>query len=529
MPKKQTTAARRARQAARAGGKYTTALRAERTGGPDLPPHVDLFEEQELHEVERMVVDGLRALVAAGYALPLRFADPAPEVTEALARAAGSSNPPSASFNRRFPRWASVRAAVDGYVLTETQYGPNRSGYTHTNRGPRVPVPVRAADGTVTVVAMPEWARLHDDRWIWEHTGWPLDEPGRIVDPPQEFAPAPGLLWEVAAYFDLGFEDGRVLGEDYGGSSGGWETVGWCTSREDARLIARAYTAYRGHYARADVVEHGTDNGIVSVTRDSFLQTRNAPERPRPARAAGPRPTAPHHADFPEPAWYDRKGNPPYVSLHVWTGTTWKTLVWTGSQSGLIAQNLGIGRGGPYEWAESLGPRNPDRDMHDWTQEGRESWGRHPDPEWEERSADIGSWRRAREDALVAALAERGGLTLEQAAARLAQGGKDYRHLLDVGQATICRGLDTARLALPEGPERTAVRHAMDDLLDHHRPPADAQRIADDQIDRETDRNHTPEATAWSRRAVTEYLAPAHDPAAAGIDGFRIQDIRGAG
>jgi hypothetical protein len=44
-----------------------------------------------------------------------------------------------------------VEAAVDGYVLRETPYGPNRSGYT--NRGPRVPVPVRAADaGHVTTL-----------------------------------------------------------------------------------------------------------------------------------------------------------------------------------------------------------------------------------------------------------------------------------------------------------------------------------------------------------------------------------------
>ncbi|HEY5834956.1 hypothetical protein [Streptomyces sp.] len=516
MPKKQPTAAKRARTAARSGVKYTAALRE--AAGPDLPPHVDLFEDQALPEGEQMVVDGLRALAAAGEPLPLRFAEPAPEVAEALARAASSSNPASASFSRRFPRWASVQAAVDGYVLTETQYGPNRSGYTPTSRGPRVPVPVRAADGTVTVVAMPEWARLHDGRWIWAHTGWPLDAPGQIIDPPQEFAPAPGLLWEVAVYMDLGIEEGKVFGEDYGGSSGGWDTAAWCTSREDARQIARAYTAYRGHYARADVVEHGTDNGIISVTRDSFFPAPDAPERPRPARPAGPRPEL-HHTEVPEPAWYSGVTHPPNVSLHVWTGTAWKTLAWT--QSGLITQNLGIGQGGPYEWAASLGPRHPDKGLHDWTQEGREVWGRYPDPDYQERSADIDTWRRAREDALVNALAERGGLTPEQAAARLAQGGEDYRQLLDVGQAVISRGLHTARLALPEGPERTAVRHALDDLTDRHRPPADAQRIADEQLDRETEKDRAPEVTAWCRRAVAEYLAPAPDPAAAGIDGFR--------
>ncbi|MGD9482923.1 hypothetical protein WDH52_06610 [Streptomyces sp. TRM70308] len=49
-------------------------------------------------------------------------------------------------------RWASVEAAVDGYVLRETQYGPNRSGYASTNRGPRVPVPERATDGAAPVI-----------------------------------------------------------------------------------------------------------------------------------------------------------------------------------------------------------------------------------------------------------------------------------------------------------------------------------------------------------------------------------------
>jgi hypothetical protein len=520
MPKKQPTAAKRARTAARSGAKYTAALR-DAAGHDPLPPHVDLFEDQALPEGEQMVIDGLRALAAAGEPLPLRFAEPAPEVTEALARADSSSNSGSRRFNRTFPRWASVQAAVDGYVLTETQYGPNRSGYTSTSRGPRVPVPVRAADGSVSVVAMPEWARLHDDRWIWAHTGWPVDAPGRIIDPPQEFAPAPGLLWEVAVYMDLGIEDGRVFGEDYGGSSGGWETVGWCTSREDARQIAAAYTAFRGHYARADVVEHGTDNGIVSVTRDSFLQAPGAAERPRPVPAAGPRPAPLNDTDVPEPAWYDRQGNPPNVSLHVWTGTAWKTLAWTGGQSGVLAQNLGIGQGGPYEWGQALGPRHPDRDLHDWTQEGREVWGQYPDPDYRERSDAINAWRRAKEAALATALAERGGLTPQQAAARLAQGGEDYRHVLDCGQAAISRGLDTARLALPEGPERTALRHAMDDLMDHHQPPADAQRIAGEQLDREAEKSRDPKLTAWCQRAVAEYLAPAPDPVAAGIDGFR--------
>jgi hypothetical protein len=518
MPKKQSTAAKRARAAARNGAKYTAALRKQ--GGHHFSPHVDLFDDQALPEGDRIVVDCLRALAAAGEPLPVRMTEPDPDVAEILSRA-------EADRPALWRRWASVEAAVDGYVLRETRYGPNRSGYSRENRGPRIPVPVRAADGTVTVVAMPEWAWLHEGQWIWEHTGWPVECPGQIVDPPQKFLPAPGLHWEVAVWLDLGHDDdrvGKVMGEDYGGGTSDWQTVGWCTNREDATLIARAYTAHRSHYTRADVIEHGHDAGVVSITRESFLQAPDAPKRPKATAVPGPRPASPDRSEIPEPAWYERRDKAPHSSLIVWTGTAWRTLVWTDYQTGLIAQALGIGQGGPYEWAEAWGPRHPDRDMHDWTQEGRELDGRFPEPTFQERTALIDAARRAREDALVAALAERGGLTPEQAAARLTEGGKDYRQVLDVGQAVISRALHTARRALPEGPERTAVRHALDDLMDRHLLPADAKRIANEQLDGETEARRAPDVTAWCRRAVAEYIAPAPDPVAAGVDGFRPQD-----
>lgn len=516
MPKKQPTAAKRARTAARVGAKYTAALRQQQGAHP-LPPHLELVDEQALPEGERMVVDCLRALVAEGRRLPVHEAEPDPEVVEARMRAEGKGGSPQRQ------RWASVEAAVDGYVLRETQYGPNRSGYTSTSRGPRVPVPVRAADGTVTVVAMPEWARLDGFQWVWAHTGWPVEAPGRIVDPPQDFFPAPGLRWQVAVWLDMSREDGRVLGEDYGGSASSWQTVGWCTSREDAQMIARAYTAHRNHYARADVIEHGTDNGIVSLTRDTYLPASDAPERPRPLTASGARPASPDRSEIPEPAWYQRQGNPPNSSLIVWTGTGWRTLMWTDWQTGMIAQILGIGAGGPYEWAEAWGPRHPDRDMHDWTQEGRELRNCFPEPTFEELTQSIDASRRAREDALVDALAERGGLTRERAAARLAQGGEKYRTVLDVGQATITRALNSARHDLPEGPERTAVRHVLDDLMDRHLLPPDAERIAGEQLDAEIEASRAPDVTAWCRRAVAEYIAPTPDPITAGVDGFRTQ------
>lgn len=524
MPKKQPTRAKRARAAARAGVKYTAALRRETDAHP-LPPHLALFDANALDEGERMVVDCLRALAAEGQPLAVHMAEPDPKVMEARLRAEEDGVQP------QWKRWASVEAAVDGYVLRETQHGPNRSGYTSTSRGPRVPVPVRVADGTLTVVAMPEWARLHEGQWIWEHTGWPVQAPGRIVDPPQEFSPAPGLRWQVAVWLDLAYE-GKVLGEDYGGSTSDWSTVGWCTSREDAQLIARAYTAHRGNHARADVIEHGTDNGVVSVTRDTFLPAPDAPARPRPpalgeprgTRAAGSRPASPDRSEIPEPAWYQGAKHPPNSSLIVWTGTGWRTLIHTYWQSANIAALLGIGAGGPYEWGESWGPRHPDRDMHDWTQEGRELTHRFPEPTYQERTKMIDAMRRAHEDALVDALADRGSLTREQADARLAEGGEKYRHVLAVGQAAISRALHTARRALPEGPERTTIRHALDDLMDRHLLPPDAERIAGEQLDSETESTRSPATTVWCRRAVAEYVSPAADPAAAAVEGFRPQD-----
>ncbi|MFE1735032.1 hypothetical protein ACFW6X_33635 [Streptomyces bacillaris] len=516
MPKKQPTAAKRARTAARAGAKYTAALRHE-TGTYPLPPHLDLFDTDGLPEGDRMVVDSLRALAAEGRPLPAHVAEPDPEVVKARFRAEAEGITP------QWKRWASVEAAVDGYVLRETQYGPNRSGYSKTNRGPRVPVPVRADDGTVSVVAMPEWARLEGFTWVWAHTGWPVETPGRIVDPPQDFFPARGLRWQVAVWLDLAHE-GKVLGEDYVGGTSAWQTVGWCTSREDAQMIARAYTAHRGQYARADVIEHGTDNGIVSTSRDTYLRAPDAPERPRPVTPSGPRPASPDRSEIPEPSWNTAYDNPPNSSLIVWTGTSWRTLVWTDWQSSNIAAVLGIGAGGPYEWAESWGPRHPDRDMHDWTQEGRELVHRFPDPTYQEQAKLHDAVRRAREEALVDALADRGGLTRDQAVERLSHGGEAYRQVLDVGQAAISRALHTARRALPEGPERTAVRYALDDLMDRHLLPPDAVRLAGEQLDSEIENTRSPETTAWCRRAVTEYVTPALDPAAAGVEGFRPQD-----
>ncbi|MFG2623230.1 hypothetical protein ACGFXC_37050 [Streptomyces sp. NPDC048507] len=515
MPKNQSTAAKRARAATRAGAKYTTALRA---AGP-LPPHLRPVDEGALADGERLVVDHLRALAEAGGLLPLRSVTPEEAVIKAERLARSEGRRPA------WERWATVEAAVDGYVLREVLRGPNGSRYHQGNRAPRVPVPVRAEDGTVTMVAMPHWAREEHGWWIWSHTGWPVEAPGRIIDPPQRFAPAPNM-WEVAAWLDMSQEDGRVLGEDYGGSASSWQTVGWCTTREDAQLIARAYVAHHGHFTRADVLQHGPDLGYVSEIRDSYLQAPDAPAQARAKAAPGPRPASPDRAEVPEMTWYGGETHPPRSSLVVWTGTAWRTLVWSDWQTSNIAAHLGIGADGPFAWAESWGPRHPDRDLHDWTQEGRELCGQFPEPPYTERSAQFAAERAAQAEALLTALAERGAMTRKEAAARLERGGEAYRQLLDVGQATICRALNTARRALPEGPERTAVRHAIDDLMSRHLLPADAVRIAGEQLDTEVEAQRAPEVTAWCRRAVAEYVAPVADPVAAGVEGFRPEDER---
>lgn len=76
------------------------------------------------------------------------------------------------------------------------------------------------------------------------------------------------------------------------------------------------------------------------------------------------------------------------------------------------------------------------------------------------------------------------------------------------------------------------ARHALDDLMDLHLHlhllPLDAERIAGKQLDSEIESTHSPEVTAWCRWALAEYVIPAADPAAAGVEGFRPQDTTSA-
>lgn len=86
-----------------------------------------------------------------------------------------------------------------------------------------------------------------------------------------------------------------------------------------------------------------------------------------------------------------------------------------------------------------------------------------------------------------------------------------------------CSLLVSGTPTLPASPQRTAIRHALDDLTDRHLLPADAERIAGEQLE-QLEKQRDSSVTAWCRRAVAEYITPAPDPVVAGIESFRPKD-----
>ncbi|MER6200641.1 hypothetical protein ABT234_25160 [Streptomyces sp. NPDC001586] len=120
MPRKQNTAAKRARAAARSGAKYTTALR---TTVGSLPPDLPVVDEDALTDGERLVVENLRSLAASDRPLPVRVVMSEQDVVEAERRVRAEGRRP------QWQRCAVVEAAVDGYVLREVLHGPNGSQY----------------------------------------------------------------------------------------------------------------------------------------------------------------------------------------------------------------------------------------------------------------------------------------------------------------------------------------------------------------------------------------------------------------
>ncbi|MFB6582521.1 hypothetical protein ACFCYC_34845 [Streptomyces sp. NPDC056402] len=337
---------------------------------------------------------------------------------------------------------------MNGYVLREVLLGPNGSDHHLANRAPWVPVPVRAGDGTVTVVALPQWARGDHGWWVWARTGWPVDAPRRIVDPPQAFAPSAEVCWKVAVWLDRSWKNGQVLGEDCGGA--GVRVADRGMVRDPGRRPADRPVLRRASrpVPSGRRPQHGPDLGYASLVHASYVRPLDAPKRPRPRGGARSAPGLPGQDGDPRAGVARRREAPAHVLAGRVDRHRLANLVWTGWQTSAIAAAVGVGADGAFAWAESWGPRHPDRVwgpqhpdrvLHDRTQEGRELCARLPDTTYAERSALIDAERAAQENALVAALAERGAMTREESSARLERGGTVYRQLLDVGQATICR------------------------------------------------------------------------------------------
>ncbi|MFH9968709.1 hypothetical protein ACH4PR_46735 [Streptomyces mirabilis] len=129
----------------------------------------------------------------------------------------------------------------------------------------------------------------------------------------------------------------------------------------------------------------------------------------------------------------------------------------------------------------------------------------------------------------MAAPAERGGFTRVEAAARSAPGGgqgrEKYRTLLDVGQATISRVLSTAHRALPAVARAHGAPPRSGRSRRRHLLPAQAERIADEQLAPEIEASRAPDVTAWARGAVAKYVVPQPTQVKAGVYGFRPQDV----
>lgn len=502
-PKKQSTAAKRARAAVREGAKYTEALRSA-SPDPAAPDWDDL------------VVSALSAVVAEHGVVPVTV------IWDETARH-------SMVQRDNGVRWGVAEPAADGVVIREV-----RGDVGVVPKGTRMPVPHRRGDGQVDVAALwpVVWCSNDQPFWRYVHNGWSVEQPGTFPAALDPVCPSPDLPYEVRIYY---VPDG-IAGEDHTGGAPSWWTRAWSDSLDKAVLLADAQVAHRlsspsrpagGDCGalRAEVWEHSTtDLGALPAR---VHQVDADPDRPvvphlpfdtwREGRPASTEPT-------PEPTWFRGEEHPPTYDLRVWSETDgWTTLAWLvggRSPAGIAATLLRVGTGGPHSWAETWGPRHPDAWNHDWTQEGRELMDRHPDEAYAERTVRFDE-KRCQEDAdLAAALAGRSGgaLTIEQAAARLKAGGQKYRDFLRVGQICIMDALNEKRLAA-EGDERLRMRKALDALEKHHQ--VDDWVIELTRAHMATNRrdaHYTEGAKRWRKRALQEYLEPGED--VDGVDGL---------
>lgn len=287
-----------------------------------------------------------------------------------------------------------VEAAVDGYVVRELGWGePHGTG--RDNRRPRVPVPYRNAAGEIEVAEVPPLAWADESscwRWVFAHTGWAVDAPGRIANAADPLAPSMELPFEVRAFQRIG-EPGWVYGEDFTGSPSWWSTMAWCATAADAREVADAFITYEGNTLRVQVWEHDRialpTLPALHYQRDAEPERPSLPRRPFGAAVSG-RPDAPDPQAMAEPAWNEAGGDAARTTyaLHVWNGQGWRVISWHSMRqwAGITAAKLRVGvDGAPYAFGYVAGPHYPDAWAHDWTQHGRSCADLIPDATTAER------------------------------------------------------------------------------------------------------------------------------------------------
>lgn len=497
-PKKQSTAAKRARAAAREGAKYTEALRSA-SPDPASPAWDDL------------VVSALSDVVAEHGIVPVTVIWNEDARHSMVQRDNGV-------------RWGVAEPAADGVVIREV-----RGDVGVVPKGTRVPVPHRRGDGRVEVAALwpVVWCSNDQPFWRYVHNGWSVEEPGTLPPALDPVCPSPDLPYEVRVY---SVPDG-IVGEDHSGGAPSWWTRAWCDRLDKALLLADTAVAHRLSaperpaggacgILRAEVWQHSTSDLATLPARVHRADADpDRPVVPRLPFATWPEGRPASTEPTPEPTWFQGEKHPPTYDLRVWSAESgWETLGWfVGGRNpaSIAAALLRVGTGGPFPFAETWGPHHPDAWAHDWTQEGRALNDRHPDEPYAESTVRYDEKRRQEAVDLAAALAERSGgrLTTEQVTARLAAGGQEYRDFLRVGQICIMDALNEQRLAAEEGSEtRMRMREALDALENHHQVDAWVNELtAAHMATNPRDAHYTAGAMLWRRRALQEYLSPSED------------------
>ncbi|WP_228981449.1 hypothetical protein [Streptomyces sp. DH12] len=506
-PKKQSTAARKARAAARKGAKYTEALRSA-SPDPAAPDWDDL------------VVSALSGVVAEHGVVPVTVIWDEDARHTMVQRDNGV-------------RWGVAEPAADGVVIREA-----RGDVGVVPKGTRVPVPYRLDDGRVEVAALwpVVWCSNDQPFWRYVHNGWSVEQPGTFPAALDPVCPSPDLPYEVRVY---SVPDG-IVGEDHTGGAPSWWTRAWCDRLDKAVLLADTAVAHRLSMPERPA---GGDCGVLraEVWKHATFDLGILPSRVHRADAAPDRPVVPRlpfdtwpegrpasTEPTPEPTWFRGEKHPPTYDLRVWSeeSSGWETLGWfVGGRTpaSIAAALLRVGTGGPFPFAETWGPRHPDAWAHDWAQEGRALMDRHPDEPYAERSVRYDATRRREEAELAAALAarSRGALTAEQATARLAAGGPEYQDFLRAGQICIMDALNEKREAAEEGSdERMRMREALDALEEHHQVNDWVIGLTRAHMaTNRRDAHYTEDAKRWRERALEEYLSPGKD--IDGVPGLR--------